>query len=239
MAYADGDTLINIENVTGSAFDDVIEGSTTNNVLIGGDGNDTLSYGRSILSVNISLAVTGAQSTGGAGSDTVSGFENLLGGSGNDTLTGSSIGNQIDGGAGNDIITGGGDIDALDGQEGSDVYIIASTADHQNAEINDTGNAGTDELRYTGTAATTFVVFAGDTGLEKITIGTGTGANAVVTGTTAINIDATALNYGVAIIGNGGANVLQSGLGWDSLDGGAASRPVLVGGWNGRRPRRR
>ncbi|WP_162270304.1 S8 family serine peptidase [Bordetella ansorpii] len=39
------DTVRNIENVTGTRFDDVLTGNAANNVLIGGLGNDTLSGG--------------------------------------------------------------------------------------------------------------------------------------------------------------------------------------------------
>ena len=44
---------------------------------------------------------------GGAGSDTVSNFENLTGSSFNDTLAGTAGANVIEGGAGNDVVTGG------------------------------------------------------------------------------------------------------------------------------------
>ena len=63
------DTLSGIENLTGSAHDDVLTGSNAVNVLIGGAGNDTL--------------------IGGDGSDT------LIGGLGNDTLTGGT-GDSLD-----------------------------------------------------------------------------------------------------------------------------------------------
>ena len=56
------DTLISIENVRGSSYNDTLIGSTGNDNLNGQDGNDSIS--------------------GGAGSD------NLYGGKGNDTLTG-------------------------------------------------------------------------------------------------------------------------------------------------------
>jgi len=42
---SEGDTLTGIENVTGSAFDDVLVGSTLANILAGGGGNDTLTGG--------------------------------------------------------------------------------------------------------------------------------------------------------------------------------------------------
>ena len=41
---AQGDTLSNIENLTGSNFDDTLEGNSLNNVLVGGLGTDTVSY---------------------------------------------------------------------------------------------------------------------------------------------------------------------------------------------------
>jgi len=39
------DTITNVENVTGSAFDDTLTGDAGNNVLAGGDGNDTIKGG--------------------------------------------------------------------------------------------------------------------------------------------------------------------------------------------------
>ena len=39
---AQGDTLSNIENLTGSNFDDTLEGNAGNNVLAGGLGTDTV-----------------------------------------------------------------------------------------------------------------------------------------------------------------------------------------------------
>jgi Ca2+-binding RTX toxin-like protein len=73
---AAGDTLINFENLTGSAFNDTLEGNGGNNVLVGGASIDTLSYEHAASGMTISLATTAAQNTGGAGTDTVSSFEN-------------------------------------------------------------------------------------------------------------------------------------------------------------------
>ena len=87
---AQGDTLINFENLTGSAFNDTLEGNGGNNVLVGGASIDTLSYEHAASGVTVSLATTTAQNTGGAGTDTVSGFENLTGSGFGDVLTGSS-----------------------------------------------------------------------------------------------------------------------------------------------------
>ena len=71
---AQGDTLISIENLTGSGFNDTLEGNGANNVLNGGAGTDTVSYEHAGAAVTVSLATTAAQNTGGAGTDTLSGL---------------------------------------------------------------------------------------------------------------------------------------------------------------------
>ena len=74
---ADGtDTLANIENATGGAFNDTLVGNAGANRLAGGDSHDTLN--------------------GAGGNDT------LEGGNGNDSLTGGTGDDLIDGGAGFD-----------------------------------------------------------------------------------------------------------------------------------------
>ncbi|MDP9423378.1 MAG: hypothetical protein M3Q19_11215 [Pseudomonadota bacterium] len=73
------DTLISIENLSGSAFGDQLSGTIHANVLSGGDGNDLL--------------------RGNAGNDS------LLGGNGNDFLNGGQGDDLIDGGAGIDRAT--------------------------------------------------------------------------------------------------------------------------------------
>jgi Ca2+-binding RTX toxin-like protein len=109
---AQGDTLVNIENLTGSNFDDTLEGNAGNNKLVGGLGVDTVSYahaasGANGLGVTVSLAITKAQNTVTAGKDTLIGFENLTGSQFNDKLTGNTGNNVLTGLGGNDILTGG------------------------------------------------------------------------------------------------------------------------------------
>ncbi|RZM94517.1 hypothetical protein CWO91_39315 [Bradyrhizobium genosp. SA-3] len=87
---AQGDTLVNIENLTGSQFDDILEGNSGDNVLAGSSGIDTVSYEHATAGVTVSLAVTTAQNTVGAGTDTLTGFENLTGSAFNDALTGNN-----------------------------------------------------------------------------------------------------------------------------------------------------
>ena len=87
-------------------------------MLAGGAGNDTVSYAHATsgpggLGVTVNLAVTTAQNTVTAGTDTLSGFENLTGSQFNDTLTGTTGNNVITGLGGNDTLTGGGGNDTF------------------------------------------------------------------------------------------------------------------------------
>jgi Ca2+-binding RTX toxin-like protein len=154
------DWIGGIENLVGSSFNDRLTGSGVDNVLNGGAGHDTLSggggadtldggagndvlnggagidiasYASAAAAVKVSLAITGAQNTLGAGTDTLSEFENLAGSKFNDTLIGNDAGNLIAGGGGNDTLTGGGGDDTLIGGAGADRL---------------TGSAGADTFRY-------------------------------------------------------------------------------------------
>jgi len=115
---AEGDHLSNIENLTGSIYNDTLEGTAGNNVLAGAAGNDTVSYANATSGANgqgvtVNLALTTAQNTIRAGTDTLSGFENLTGSQFNDTLTGSSGNNTLTGLSGNDTLTGAGGNDTF------------------------------------------------------------------------------------------------------------------------------
>ena len=90
---------------------------------------DTVSYEHAASAVTLNLSVTTTQSTGGAGSDTLSGFENVVGSAFDDVLTGSSGVNTIIGSAGNYTIAGGGGADILTGGSGADKFVFAAVAD--------------------------------------------------------------------------------------------------------------
>jgi Ca2+-binding RTX toxin-like protein len=75
--YAAGDTLISIENLTGSNFGDILDGSSGRNTIFGGGGNDSLSGGEKVDVLS-----------GGDGDDRLvggQGADKLTGGLGNDT----------------------------------------------------------------------------------------------------------------------------------------------------------
>ena len=65
------------QTLTGNGLDNIITGNSGNDTLDGGAGIDTLSYANAGAGVTVSLAVTTAQDTGGAGTDTISNFENI------------------------------------------------------------------------------------------------------------------------------------------------------------------
>ena len=119
------------------------------------------------------LALTTAQVTG-YGTDVLTNIENLLTGSGNDTLGGNNKANKLQSGAGNDILRGGGGDDFLYGGTGSDrltggvrrdllyggandgatdVFIFTATTDSSNGAARDMifdFVSGTDDIDLAG-----------------------------------------------------------------------------------------
>ncbi len=89
-------------------------------IVTGGPGTDTLSYERqgqddgSGTGVNVNLLLTAKQNTANAGSDTISGMENLNGTKWADTLKGDAGNNVIRGFGGYNTIRGDGGTDTVD-----------------------------------------------------------------------------------------------------------------------------
>jgi len=134
--------------------------------------------------------------------------------------------------AGDDLLIvkkGAGDID---GQGGSDIYVITGSAEHQAAAINDSGMSGVDEVRFSAAKAGSLRIFEGDAGLERVVIGTGTGAVADSSGTTHLNIDASEALNSLIIIGNAGENWLRGTAFADTIDGGAGADKLWGGAGN-------
>ncbi|HET8726915.1 MAG TPA: cadherin-like domain-containing protein, partial [Alphaproteobacteria bacterium] len=99
---AEGDTLAGIEDVAGSAHDDILAGDAESNRLDGGAGDDGL--------------------------DGRDGDDVLVGGLGDDTLAGRADDDQLLGGAGDDVLAGGAGADRLDGGAGRDRASYAGAA---------------------------------------------------------------------------------------------------------------
>ena len=116
------DTLTNIQNLRGSAFNDTLTGNGSS-VLEGGQGADHLigqsggsdvaSYDHASAGVTVNLFNT-AQNTGDATGDTFTFINNVRGSSFNDHITGNNSANVLDGGfGGNDQFTGMGGADTF------------------------------------------------------------------------------------------------------------------------------
>ncbi|MEA2451380.1 MAG: hypothetical protein QOG04_90 [Actinomycetota bacterium] len=126
------------DTLNGGAGDDGLNPGrlVENDIVRGGDaagdsGKDRVTYLRCEAAVTIDLTLTTAQDTGGCGSDTFAGVEQIRGSAYNDTLVGDATDNYIVGGAGADILNGGDGADLLQGFRGAD-------------EVN--GQAGNDTL---------------------------------------------------------------------------------------------
>ena len=159
-SHATGDTLVSIENLTGSTHNDTLTGNAVANVLEGGEGIDVLKgqAGNDYL-------------YGGAGNDELKGGadnDHLYGGAGIDDLEGGAGNDHLYGGDGSDHLKGEADNDHLYGEDGSDYLEGGAGTDrlYGGAGVDVLkGQAGTDYLEggagadwlYGGTGADTFI----------------------------------------------------------------------------------
>ncbi|TXR47558.1 calcium-binding protein [Phyllobacterium endophyticum] len=134
---AQGDTLISIEKLVGTAGADVFDGSSSltgfsadggggADTMLGGHGDDTLSIGGAAAAVAGFAALQegeGGTLEGGEGDDELVGGDGddlIFGDAGNDTLFGLGGHDQIVGGVDNDALIGGEGDDTLFGESGDD-----------------------------------------------------------------------------------------------------------------------
>ncbi|MGK9246196.1 M10 family metallopeptidase C-terminal domain-containing protein [Inquilinus limosus] len=143
---AQGDTLVSIENVSGSQANDTLTGNAGANMLQGWNGSDVLrggagadrldggagvdvvSYYTGTVGVTVDLS-TGRGTGGDAQGDTLVSIENVSGSQANDTLTGNSGANTLQGWNGSDVLRGGAGKDTLTGGVGGDRFVFAATGD--------------------------------------------------------------------------------------------------------------
>lgn len=194
------ETFTGIENLTGSAQNDVLTATgAASNILIGGAGDDVLLGGGGTDFIdggegndtnsfaNIGLGVTATINDDGTGvafygsvSESFAGIENLVGSANDDVLTGNSLNNQIDGGAGDDILVGGDGDDILFGSDGDD-QLQGNGGDDRlvggNGEDNLSGGTGDDRLIGGGQITVTLTNLQTDAGalLTPIVVATQNG----------------------------------------------------------------
>lgn len=213
---AAGDTLSGMDNVLGSAFDDVLTAHNTQGNLFGGAGNDTL-YGG---------AGNGDALYGGDGNDLIDGLagaDSLFGDAGNDRLQGGEGNDTLVGGAGNDTLTGGVGNDILTGGDGDDTAVFSGNVTDYTFDRGPNGELivtsgpgitdGTDTLggvEYASFNGVTYRVLTGDDSDNQTLQGPADGTPVLV------------VAYGGADWGGGHAtnDVMFGGAGSDTLDGG-------------------
>jgi len=121
---AEGDTLVDIEGVIGSAYADLLTGDDRDNYLSGGDGDDILS--------------------GGDGDDVLDGgpgANTIYAGAGEDTIKAGGENSRAFGGEGADNLENSGEDTELYGEEGGDHILVNGSA---NVLVD--GGTGNDEL---------------------------------------------------------------------------------------------
>ncbi|MBV7397471.1 calcium-binding protein, partial [Mameliella sediminis] len=201
--HAAGDSLVSIENLTGSDFDDVLSGNGGRNVFIGGAGgdafygggsSDTVSYETSNAAVTVAL-FNNTASGGHAAGDSFVSIENLTGSDFDDVLSGDANANTFIGGAGGDEMYGG---------------FSRDTASYA------TSNAGVTVALFNNTASGGHA--AGDS-LVSIENLTGSDFDDVLSGNGGRNV----------LVGGAGDDGLYGGGAADTLDGGEGN-DTLVGG---------
>ncbi|MFN0193741.1 MAG: beta strand repeat-containing protein [Aestuariivirga sp.] len=184
---------------------DLIKGGADGDILNGGGGlGDYVIYSGSAGAVTINLT-TNTASGGDATGDSISNFENVIGGDGADKLTGSSGDNILSGGLGNDILKGENGNDKLEGDAGADSMTGGLGDD---TYVLDTNSDSTVEAVGEGTDK----VVASVTHALRINV-----ENLELSGNANINGTGNALDN--IITGNTGNNILNGLAGKDTLRG--------------------
>jgi Ca2+-binding RTX toxin-like protein len=190
------------------------------NFIWDGAGSDTLSASSQTQPVTLYLepgywGYIGSKATNitAAGQVTVNFgtvIENLIGGSGNDTLYGNAADNAVDGGAGNDTLYGG---------AGNDVFDWT------------VGSRGGNDVFYGGTGDDIYVL---DSSLDSVIEYPGEGSDTIgVTFSYSIanlpNIEnlRSIGSTGIGLTGNAANNILIGASGNDTIDGGAGTDTAL------------
>ena len=246
------DTLVNIEQVGGTAYDDVLIGDAGFNALFGNDGNDTLDVGagdqqlvwpgmgddsvtgpsgsRTMVLYDDLPALTGvtidlaAGTATGAGTDRLTNITDATGSVGNDTITGTNGPNVINSCSGTDTVNFNGNsatgtdptpfINAIGIDVGFDQACAVTTATPGNTS-------------YNGGSGIAMVCWCAATGPITANLQTGTATGA---GTdTLSNIDGVIGGPAAdTLIGSANRDFLEGTSGNDRLDGGGGDDVMIA-----------
>lgn len=228
------DVLINIEDIVGSKFDDIINGDANNNRLWlrdgddtaygaggnnridGGEGFDTINYSTALSGIVVDLAAGSASQNGNGGIDTLINIESVIGSTFSDTISGSSGSDSIYASSGNDTIIATIGADTIDGGAGSD------TLDYSNI------TSGGISVTLQGASSTVISVAGGSSDtISSIENIIGTDFSDIIVGDSNDNILAGAAGDDTLISGAGN-NTIDGGAGTDFLDYSSALSGIVV-----------
>ena len=223
------DTLINIEDVRASAFNDSLTGSDSgvfesfegragNDTIDGKGGIDRISYQTSPAAVTVNM-VTGLATDGWGGTDTFTNIENVRGSDFSDAITGNDSDNDLEGRAGNDTLIGGDGQDSLRGGIGDDVLDGGTQRILNGWDATANLNSRYDLALYSDATSGVTVTLGAD-GMNGTATGGGMGTD------TLINIEMViGSSHGDVIRGTNRAvnEIIRGGSGNDTLFGGDAS----------------
>jgi Ca2+-binding RTX toxin-like protein/subtilisin-like proprotein convertase family protein len=235
-----GNALAN--TLTGNGGADTFNGFTGNDTLIGGlgddtytfsvptagleadvvteltgQGTDTLNFAALTVGVTLNInnnAVQNVHTNRTLKLNSFSTFENVVGGSGSDVLTGNSLANTLTGNGGSDTLNGFTGNDTLIGGLGDDTYTFSvPTAGAEADVVTELANQGTDTLNFS-TLTTAVTLNLELTGAQEVHLNR----------TLALNL----VNSFENAIGGSGADVLRGNALANSLSGGNGN-DILVG----------
>ena len=227
----------------GEAGNDAIYAGGGINQIDGGAGTDSVSFANSTAPVRVTL-------NGAAASDvrigifdrgTLKNVENIVGGDGNDTVTGDGFSNVLQGLNGDDTLNGGDNDDrllgsagnnSLHGDNGNDELLAGSGEDLLDGGLGSDimeGGSGNDTyvVDYTGDTVTELAGNGDDTVLSSATYALAANVeNLTLTGDAVI--DATGNGIANTIVGNAAANRLDGHGDADRMTGGPGDDTYIV-----------
>ncbi|WP_205697323.1 lytic murein transglycosylase [Conexibacter sp. SYSU D00693] len=185
LAGADG-----ADRLDGGGGADWLDGGLGPDAMEGGEGQDTVDYTARRAGVRVTLDGKADDGETGEGDDVRSSADDLLGGAGNDDLTGSDWPQRIIGGPGDDRLDGKGGGDVVEGGDGRDLLIGGSGKDLVDGGAGDdhlsTVDATVEDLRCGAGAKDVAVLDKGDkpSGCETRKVRTPAQASTATTATT-------------------------------------------------------
>lgn len=257
-----------VDTLNGALGSDVLTGGTNSDTYLFGpasvaeadqvnenpnEGFDTLSFATVTTSIVLNLGANSVQSVHANRTLKLNSpmtFENVVGGSGADTLIGNALNNVLTGGPGDDKLTGAAGSDRLFGGANNDTYQFGPASAVERDLVTENANEGIDTLNF-AFLTTDVLLNLGSTAIQAVhsnrtlTLNSGsTFENAIggsghdtllgnvlanrLTGGNGNNI-LVGMEAGDILEAGSGRDMLIGGLGADTLNGGAGEDILIAG----------